>query len=147
MHPFPHHYVVTAAAGATGVITHPDDRLPPLLGNAPAEFGGPGDQWSPEDLLAAAVADCFILTFRAVAAASAFAWDSISARAEGQLDRVDRTTRFTSFEVHVTLAVPAGTDTQKAHRLLEKAEANCLITNSLTADRHLHPTIVEAASA
>ena len=88
MHPFPHHYTVTATAGSTGVITHPDDRLPSLLCNAPAEFGGPGDQWSPEDLLAAAVADCFILTFRAVAAASAFAWDSISARAEGQLEEL-----------------------------------------------------------
>lgn len=147
MHPFPHQYTVTATAGPAGVITHPDDRLPSLLCTAPVEFGGPGDQWSPEDLLAAAVADCFILTFRAVAAASTFTWDSISARAEGQLDRVDRTTLFTSFDVHVTLGVPVGTDLERAQRLLEKAEANCLITNSMTAARHLHATVVEVALA
>ena len=35
-----------------------------------AEFGGPGDLWSPETMLAGAVAGCFILTFRAAARAS-----------------------------------------------------------------------------
>jgi organic hydroperoxide reductase OsmC/OhrA len=32
------------------------------------QLGGPGGQWSPETLLVAAAAECFILTFRAVAA-------------------------------------------------------------------------------
>jgi hypothetical protein len=33
----------------------------------PREFDGRGNQWSPESLLAAALADCFVLSFRAVA--------------------------------------------------------------------------------
>lgn len=142
MHPFPHLYTVTAAGGPDGALSHPGDRLPPLATDAPAEFGGPGDAWSPEDLLVATIADCFILTFRAVAAASDFAWNDIDCRAEGVLDRVDRTTMFTGFDIHVTLAVPPGTDEERALRLLEKAEANCLITNSMKGERQLHPTVV-----
>ncbi len=144
MQPFPHHYTVVAQADALGVLSHPSDRLPPLPCDAPAEFGGPGDQWSPEELLAAAVADCFILTFRAVAKASGFEWTGITARAEGILDRVDRTTLFTRFDIHVSLEVPAGTDQDRALRLMEKAEMNCLVTNSMTSERHLHPTVVVA---
>lgn len=142
MHPFPHLYTVTTVGSPGGALSHPDDRLPPLSTNAPAEFGGPGDAWSPEDLLVATVADCFILTFRAVAAASGFTWNDIDCRAEGVLDRVDRTTMFTGFDIHVTLAVPPGTDEERAHRLLEKAEANCLITNSMKGDRELHANVV-----
>jgi organic hydroperoxide reductase OsmC/OhrA len=40
--------------------------------------------------------------------------------------------------------VPAGTDPAKARLLMEKAEKGCLISNSLTAARHLDCEIVEA---
>jgi organic hydroperoxide reductase OsmC/OhrA len=39
--------------------------------------------------------------------------------------------------------VPAGTDAAKARMLMEKAEKGCLISNSLTAERHLDCEIVE----
>jgi uncharacterized OsmC-like protein len=58
------------------------------------------------------------------------------------LDRVDRVTRFTSFTVSATLTVPAGTDIDKARRLLEKSEAACLITNSLSAETHLEADVI-----
>ncbi len=141
MHPLPHEYSVTADGRPSGTISHRNDLLPPLGCNAPAQFGGPGDEWSPEELLAAAVADCFILTFRAVARASGLEWTSLTCRADGLLDRVERVTRFTRFDVHVDLGVPPGTDTDRVLRLLEKAEANCLITNSMTSEVHLHPTV------
>lgn len=145
MDPFPHHYRVSATGGPQGAISHGGD-LPPLLGNAPAQFGGPGDQWSPEELLAAAVADCFILTFRAVAAASGLTWTSLSCRAEGLLERIDRVTRFTRFDVHVELEVLEGSDPERVARLLEKSEAGCIITNSMNAQVILHPTVTYAAA-
>ena len=49
----------------------------------PKEFDGPGNQWSPEGLLTAAVADCFVLGFRAIAAASKYAWLSLEWQARG----------------------------------------------------------------
>ena len=87
------------------------------------------------------MADCFILSFRAIARASKLPWDAIECQAEGKLERVDRAMRFTEFTVNAVLQVPPDTDEQKAHRLLEKAEASCLITNSMSASRHLNAVV------
>jgi organic hydroperoxide reductase OsmC/OhrA len=137
MQDFPHHYKVTAGANLAGNVNLRSPGAPDLASAPPAEFGGPGDQWSPESLLVAAVADCFVLSFRAIARASRFEWDSLSCDVEGTLDRVDRVTQFTGFDVAATLNIPAGSDEAKAERLLEKAEQACLITNSLKAESHL----------
>ena len=74
MQDLPHHYHVNASAEAEGNIALKAEDLPQLVTAPPAEFGGPGDQWSPETLLVGAVADCFILTFRAIARASKLEW-------------------------------------------------------------------------
>jgi peroxiredoxin-like protein len=142
MQEYPHRYEVSAEAPATGEIIVASKGLQSLPSLAPAEFGGPGDLWSPETFLVAAVADCFILTFRAVARASKLEWSNIESSAVGVLDRVDRLTQFTSFTVSVTLTVPAGTDVDKVQRLLEKSEAGCLITNSLRGETHLKTEII-----
>ena len=141
MQDLPHHYVVSADANAVGNVVLSSSGVNDLPSAAPAEFGGPGDQWSPESLLVAAVADCFILAFRAVAKASKLEWDSLTCSAEGVLERVDRVTQFTAFNVTATLSVPPEVDESKAHRLLEKAEQVCLITNSLKAESHLEATV------
>ena len=142
MQDLPHQYHVSANAEAEGNVALKGDQLPLLISAPPAEFGGPGDEWSPEHLLVAAVADCFILTFRAVARASKLEWSNIESSAVGVLDRVDRHTQFTSFTVSATLTVPSGTDMDEAQRLLEKSEAACLITNSLTAETNLNAQVV-----
>jgi organic hydroperoxide reductase OsmC/OhrA len=56
---------------------------------------------------------------------------------EGTLDRVERATQFTAFEVRAWLRVPAGTDEARSRSLLEKAERTCFITNSLKGKTHL----------
>jgi peroxiredoxin-like protein len=145
MQDLPHHYHVNASAEAEGNITLKAEDLPQLVTGPPAEFGGPGDQWSPETLLVGAVADCFILTFRAIARASKLEWTNLECSAEGVLDRVERVTRFTAFTVRATLTVPAGSDPDKARRLLEKAEGSCLITRSMLAETHLEAEVIVAA--
>ncbi len=144
MQDLPHHYHVNASAEAEGNIALKAKDLPQLITAPPAEFGGPGDQWSPETLLVGAVADCFILTFRAIARASKLEWTRLECSAEGVLDRVERVTRFTAFTVRVNLTVPAGSDPDKAHRLLEKAEGACLITRSMLAETHLEAEVLVA---
>jgi organic hydroperoxide reductase OsmC/OhrA len=141
MQDFPHQYSAAAFADAEGEIKLESDRLPSLRSAAPAEFGGPGDLWSPETLLVAAVADCFLLTFRAIARASKLPWLSLECEVEGTLDRVDRVTQFTEFQVIASLRVPVDADEARAQRLLVRAEQTCLITNSLKAESHLSTTI------
>ncbi len=141
MQDFPHNYLVSAEAQSTSNVQLSSAGLQPIQSAPPAEFGGPGDQWSPESLLVAAVADCFVLSFRAIARASKLEWESLSCSTDGVLDRVDKLTRFSDFNVKAELVAPAGTDEAKAHRLLEKAEALCLVTNSLIAESHLEATV------
>lgn len=132
--PLPHRYAVSARAAGSGSVTLSAPGLPELSSAPPAEYGGPGDQWSPESLLMAAVADCFVLSFRAIAAASKLAFTRLECDAEGVLDRIERSTRFTEIHLSARLVVPVGSDPEKARRLLEKAEQNCFITGSLVAE-------------
>ena len=145
MKDLPHRYVVAAAGVTSGDVQMTAEGLPRLATASPAEFGGPGDRWSPETLLVGAVGDCFVLTFRAVAAASRLPWISLDCRVTGTLDRVDRVTQFTTFEIQARLTVPAGVDDANARRALEKAERSCLISNSLKGAVHLNPEIEIAA--
>jgi organic hydroperoxide reductase OsmC/OhrA len=147
MQGLPHYYSVTAAAAADGDITLQAAGIPALRSSSPAEFDGPGDRWSPETLLVAAVGDCLILTFKAVARASQLNWIDLTCEATGTLDRVERATQFTSFDLAVTLKVPPGTNRDSARRALEKAERGCLIANPLKAPVHLRVAVEEALHA
>jgi organic hydroperoxide reductase OsmC/OhrA len=144
MHPYPHLYTVQASAQPEGDAPVTSSGLPTLTTAPPAEFGGPGDRWSPETLFCAAVASCFLLSFRAVARASKFDWLELECRVDGTLQRVEKTTRFTEVLTVATLRVPAGGNRDKAIKLMEKAENVCLISNSLVCERRLEITVVEA---
>jgi len=141
MSEFPHHYTVSAAAAVEGDVELSSDGLPRLWSASPAEFGGPGDRWSPEAFLVGAVADCYALTFRAIARASNLSWTSLRCHVNGTLDRIDRVIRFTHLDIQAQLEVPAGTDPAPARRALEKAERGCLISNSLKAEIHLNAVV------
>jgi peroxiredoxin-like protein len=142
MHPFPHHYTVNASIRPDGDVPLSTEGVRIIESSSPKEFDGPGNQWSPEGLLTASVADCFVLNFRAIATASKFAWQRLEARTQGTLDRVDGKMRFTRFETQAKLHVPAGADVERANRLLEKAESSCLVSNSLSSERHLITEVV-----
>jgi uncharacterized OsmC-like protein len=60
-------------------------------------------------------------------------WLSLDCDVTGTLDRVDRVTQFTHFDLTAHLVVPAGVDADAARHALEKAERNCLISSSLKA--------------
>jgi peroxiredoxin-like protein len=142
MNPYPHHYEVRAAGKTDDGVEISSEQLQPLHTAPPAQFGGPGDQWSPETLLVAAAADCFILTFRAIARASNLAWSDLTCDADGKLDRVDGITRFTALTLHARLVLPADADVDRARRLLDKAEKACLITNSLAVPASLKSEVL-----
>ncbi len=129
--PLPHRYHVTASADSDGEVSLVAPGLPPLRSAPPSEFGGPGDLWSPETLLLAAVVDCFVLTFRAVARASSIPWRELRCDADGTLDRVERVTRFTAIELRAELVVPPEVPVDRAERALQRAERGCLVSNSL----------------
>lgn len=145
MHPFPHHYRVTSSAAAEGEVTLTSAGLAALQTMPPVEFDGPGGLWSPETLLVGAMADCFVLTFRAVARASKISWQSLECAVEGVLEREQGNSRFTRFVVRAHLRLAAGGDVEAAEKALHKAEHGCLISNSLRGERMLETRIDIAA--
>ncbi len=90
------------------------------------------------------------MTFRAIARAAKLDWIDLRCDASGTLDRVDRVTRFTEIRVKATLLLPTaeGADAEglieQAEKLLHKAEASCLVTNSLIAESTLSTEIALA---
>jgi peroxiredoxin-like protein len=127
----PHTYSVAVRADPDGPTQVSGAGLPTLITAPPEQFGGPGDRWSPETLFVAAVADCFALTFRAVAQANELDWQSLACDASGKLDKADGKLGFSSIEINARLELLRHDDERKARRLLQKAEENCLISNSI----------------
>src|SRR6516165_1012149 len=125
MQQFPHHYTISATASREGDVALDGNRLPQLASAPPAEFDGPGDRWSPETLTVAAVADCFVLTFKAIARLSKLSWTTLTCEASGTVDRIDRVTQFTALSVRASLEIPDGANEDQARRLLARADATC----------------------
>ena len=142
MHPYPHTYVASAVAANAGLVTVGSPRLPDLETAAPPEFDGPGGVWSPESLLCASLADCFILTFRSVSRAARFEWVHLECRVEGVLDRVERVSQFVRYTTFAKLTVRGGSNVEKARDLLAQAERSCLISNSLRGSHALDAEVI-----
>jgi organic hydroperoxide reductase OsmC/OhrA len=146
MTPLPHRYHVQLTGGASGYAQLSAAGLPRLQTAPPMDYDGPGDAWSPEHLLLAAIQTCFLFTFRATARLSQFEFERVDINATGTVDRVDGVTRFTDVVLRVSLAVPPGTNHERALRVLERSEHRCLVAASVSAPVHLEPTIYESES-
>jgi len=147
MHPLPHRYQVQARAGTEGVVRIGTPGAPDLATAPPPEFDGPGGCWSPETLLAAAVADCYTLAFRAVARASRLGWTAIDVSVTAELDRADCVTRFTRLVISPRVCVDEGVSERFAITVLEKAARSCLVTHSLLAESVLQPEVLTGCAA
>ncbi|SRR5579871_4843079 len=144
MKPLPHRYETRLAGGPDGYATSSAQGLPELRCAAPLDFDGPGDAWSPEHLLLAAVAGCFLFTLRSVARLSKFQFAALDLSALGVLDRKDGAMRFTEITLRPKLTVAKGTDRALAIRIMEKAEKACLVSASLSTPVHLQAEVIEA---
>jgi organic hydroperoxide reductase OsmC/OhrA len=142
--PLPHCYDVRLTGGPAGHATLSVADVPDLRSAPPLEFGGPGDAWSPEQLLLAAVQACFLFTFRAVARVSKVEFASLTLSGEGTVDRIDGVTRFTEIVLRPRVALAPGADRARALRALEKSGKACLVSASLSTPVRLEPEFVGA---
>jgi peroxiredoxin-like protein len=107
----------------------------------PPEFKGHDGIWSPEDLFVASANVCLMTTFLAVAERAGLAFSSYESTAEGRLELVEGKFQFTTIRIRPIITVQSGGDVDKAKELIEKAEHNCLISNSMKATVTLEPVI------
>jgi peroxiredoxin-like protein len=123
-----------------GTIT--SEGKPEIQVATPPEFKGHAGIWSPEDLYVAAANICLMTTFLAVAERCGLAFTAYQCEAEGRLELVDGTFQVTVITLRPHITLPSGGDATKARELIEKAEANCLISNSMKTRITLEPTII-----
>ncbi len=142
MKPLPHAYDVKLAGGPVGYATVSVQGAPPLRSAPPLDFDGPGDAWSPEHLLLAAVETCFLFTLRAIAHASRIEFAALELSATGTVDKQDGVMRFTEIVLRPRLTLRPGADRDRALRALEKSEKTCLVSASLSTPIRLEPEVL-----
>jgi organic hydroperoxide reductase OsmC/OhrA len=97
--------------------------------------------WSPEHLFTAAVSSCLMTTFLSIAENSKLNFLSFRCSAEGKLEQVDGKFLMTEVLLRPTVAIPDEKDRDKALRVLQKSESNCLISNSVKAKVVMVPEV------
>ncbi|MFN8713883.1 MAG: OsmC family protein [Bacteroidota bacterium] len=72
-------------------------------------------------------------TFLAIAANSKLDYLSFDCSANGKLEQVDGKFRITEVELRPVVTVADAAQAERTTRVLQKAEANCLISNSVNS--------------
>lgn len=109
----------------------------------PPEFPkGMAGIWSPEHLFTAAVSSCFMTTFLAIAENSGLEFISLHCSAEGILNKKEGKFAMTEIVLKPVLTIPNVADSDKAEKIMIKAEKACLISNSITTEVHLEAVVV-----
>jgi peroxiredoxin-like protein len=134
-----YHTTVTWTDQRKGIISCAGK--PDVAVATPPEFKGHEGIWSPEDLFVASANICLMTTFLAVAERAGLAFSAYESTAEGRLELVEGKFQFTAITIKPTITLESSADAAKAKELIEKAEANCLISNSMKAKVTLEPVI------
>jgi len=108
------------------------DGKAPLEAAIPQEFrGGTPGMWSPEDLLVASVASCYVITFESVAAQRHLTVHRLSVEGVGHVTRrAEGRVGFVVIELRVEVTVDAEC-TQQAEHVARAAKQRCLIGHAL----------------
>lgn len=109
----------------------------------PPEFPkGIAGIWSPEHLFTAAVNSCLMTTFLAIAENSKLEFTAFTSNAKGKLEQVEGKFLMTEVELEPTVTIAHEKDRERAERVLSKAEAACLISNSIKSKVTMNPKII-----
>ena len=108
----------------------------------PPEFPkGIAGIWSPEHLFVAALSGCLMTTFLAIAENSTLEFESFSCKAKGKLEMVDGKLMMSEVLLNPTVVIHDEQYTNKAIRILKKAEDACLISHSVKSKITMHVAI------
>lgn len=97
--------------------------------------------WSPEHLYIGSVSSCFMTTFLAVAENTKLEFTSFTCNAKGTVEKSDGKFQVQDIVLKPKIAVPSSQFVEKALRVLEVSEKNCLISNSIKTRVHVCPEV------
>lgn len=97
-----------------------------------AEFSKemPG-KWTAEHLFLGSLCSCYMSAFLLLAENSGLKFKSFGCDALGRVEKHHDVLSFTEIILKPVVKIFKSTDQEKANRLLEKAEVNCIIANSI----------------
>ncbi|WP_299184120.1 OsmC family protein [uncultured Chryseobacterium sp.] len=97
--------------------------------------------WSPEHLFTAAVSSCLMTTFLAIAENSKLEFSDFQCKSKGKLEQVEGKFLMTEVILEPIVSIKNESEREKAERVLQKSEANCLISNSVKSKVTMIPQI------
>ncbi len=115
---------------------------PSIAFSAPPEFNGQAGHWTPEHFFVAAVASCYVSTFSGMASNSNFEFLSLELETEGTVVQDQVGWHFREVVLRPRLTITRAEDRERAHRLLHKAEKNCLLGRSVACAVVLEPALI-----
>jgi peroxiredoxin-like protein len=129
-------------AGARAGQLHAEGK-PTFRVASPPEFKGEAGVWSPEDLFVSSVNVCTMTTFLSFAERAKLALASYSSTAEGTLELVEGSFRFTRIVLKPQVHVQAD-QVEQARKLMHDAHAKCLVSNSMRCEVIVEPAVTAA---
>jgi len=116
----------SARRGRLSAVEKPD-----IVVGSPPEFKGEPDVWTPEELLVGSLNTCIMLTFLSIAQARGLTPASYESEAEGLLENVEGKFRITEVTVRPHITVKGEGEIERAREIIERAEDECFISNSV----------------
>jgi organic hydroperoxide reductase OsmC/OhrA len=104
---------------------------PPIEVATPPEFGGPGNYWTPEDLLTSAVASCIMTSALFFIERADIILRSYMSNATGQMEKGPGGLTITSVKVEIAVTLAEPDDEPALRKAIDRAEATCPISRSL----------------
>ena len=142
MEPHAYNVVLKWISDRKGEISSPELDTKIEVATPPQFPKGMEGIWSPEHLFTAAVNSCFMMTFLSIAENSRLEFSSFTCEASGILDQVEGKFLMTEITLKPVLTLSNEKDKEKAERILQKSEAVCLISNSITSKVILQTTLL-----
>ena len=102
---------------------------PDLPVSSPPVFGGEAGQWTPEDLLLAAVESCVLLTTLFFVKKNQIGLKAYTSTARGPMTKGPSGLRFTELTVAIAATVAAPEDAAKLEQAIHLAEKYCPLSN------------------
>lgn len=111
------------------------------------QYRGDPDRVNPEELFAASLASCQMLTYLALAPRAGVDVLAYEDRAQATLAIAEKKMRVTEVRLRPRITVAAGTDLAQARALVERAHDGCFIANSVACAVHIEPELVARGDA
>ena len=126
----------------TGNGTMTSGTRMPVFFAPPVEFGGTDKVWSPEQLLASAVATCYMTTFLHFAEMLKIKISAFDVDVKMEIEKKDKSGfKATKYLVRPKISFDIHQSEDAIQNLLSKAKRYCIVSNSVNGDIVVEPVI------